>query len=170
MESGLSSDGPDGCHLPKKCRPCLLSCPLLITTTTASPSHCMTCSISSLTILSPAYIRMQRNLSLQPPTQAHNPPSPQATEATHAYGAHPCETLLAKLPRTLPVLRSKNFLTVAARTSGRGHMNRNCLSGRISWVCAYSRLQMPMGRLARLLMPYQTSSTRMSSRHKRLSI
>jgi hypothetical protein len=110
---------------------------------------------------------MQRNLSLQPPTQAHNPPSPQATRA---YGAHPCETLLAKLPRTLPVLRSKNFLTVAARTSGRGHMNRNCLSGRISWVCAYSRLQMPMGRLARLLMPYQTSSTRMSSRHKRLSI
>lgn len=40
----------------------------------------------------------------------------------------------------LPVLRSKNFLTVAARTSGRGHMDRNCLSGRISSACAHSRL------------------------------
>jgi hypothetical protein len=104
-------------------------------------NHCFTIASIALHDLvvckTPFHIRMQRNLTLQPPTQAHNPPSPQAT---HAYGAHPCETLLAKLPRTLPVLRSKNFLTVAARTSGRGHMNRNCLSGRISSVGAYSRL------------------------------
>lgn len=96
-------------------------------------------------------------------TQAHNPPSLQAT---HAYGADPCETQSAKLPRTLPRLRAKSLQR--SRRAAPGGDRRTGIargsSGRISLASAHSRLQMPMGRRDYLHGPYQTSRTRMSSR------